>query len=105
MSAIEATTPGWVLRLYIAGKTPLAERTLDNLRAICEDYLSGDYSLSIVDILESPQAVEDTGIIAIPTVVREAPPPSRRIIGDLSNTRRVLEGLGIAARTDSGLAR
>lgn len=85
----------WVLRLYIAGMTPTAERALANLKAICEEHLEGRYSLEVTNLLESPALAEGDQIFAVPTLVRRLPPPLRKIIGDLSNTEKVVIGLDI----------
>jgi circadian clock protein KaiB len=85
----------WELRLYIAGKTPRAVRALENLRHICEEHLAGRYHIEIIDLLETPTLAKGDQIVAVPTLVRELPEPVRKIIGDLSNTERVLVGLDI----------
>lgn len=85
----------WQLRLYIAGMTPTAQRTLRNLKALCEAHLAGRYRLNVIDLLEDPQVAEAEQIIAVPTLVRELPLPVRKILGDLSNTTRALAGLGL----------
>ena len=84
-----------VLKLYITGRTPKSERAIANLRRICEKELGGQYRLDIVDVLEQPQLAEDERILATPTLIRELPAPLRRIIGDLSNTEKVLLGLDL----------
>jgi circadian clock protein KaiB len=88
----------WMLRLYVAGGTLKSLRAQANLRNICEEHLSGRYELQVIDVLESPETAEKDGIMAIPTLVRKIPIPVRKIVGDLSNTERVLEGLDIARR-------
>jgi circadian clock protein KaiB len=88
----------WMLRLYVAGGTLKSLRAQANLRSICEEHLSGRYELQVIDVLESPESAEQDGIMAIPTLVRKIPVPVRKIVGDLSNTERVLEGLDIARR-------
>jgi circadian clock protein KaiB len=85
----------WNMRLYVAGQTPKSLRALTNLKRICEDYLSGKYHIEIIDLLEHPQLASSDQILAIPTLVRKLPPPLRKIIGDLSNTERVLVGLNL----------
>ncbi|MGZ6346306.1 MAG: circadian clock protein KaiB [Anaerolineales bacterium] len=85
----------YVLRLYVAGKTPKSIAALDNLQKICEEHLAGRYKLQVVDLLENPQLARGDQILAIPTLVRKLPLPLRRIIGDLSNTERVLVGLDL----------
>ena len=85
----------WKLRLYVAGQTPNCARAFANLRKICEEHLAGKYRIDVIDLLESPQLSRGDQILAIPTLVRRLPPPVRKIIGDLSNTERVLIGLDI----------
>ena len=85
----------YLLRLYITGQTPKAERAITNLRRICEEELGGQYEMVIIDILERPQLAEDEKIIATPALIKQLPPPLRRIIGDLSDTEKVLLGLDL----------
>jgi circadian clock protein KaiB len=85
----------WELRLYIAGKTPRAVKAFENLRHICEEHLAGRYHIEIIDLLETPALAKGDQIVAVPTLVRHLPEPVRKIIGDLSNTERVLVGLDI----------
>lgn len=85
----------WRLRLYVAGKTPRSVAALANLKQICETHLRGSYSIEVVDLIENPKLAEDHQIFAIPTLVRQLPPPLVKIIGDLSDTERVLVGLDI----------
>ena len=88
----------WQLRLYTAGQTPRSIAALANLREICEEHLAGRYTIEVIDLLERPQLAQGEQIVAIPTLVRHLPPPMRKIIGDLSNTERVLIGLDIQPR-------
>ena len=85
----------WVLRLYVAGQTPKALTAFANLKKICEDQLKGKYSIEVIDLLVNPQLGVDDQIFALPTLVRKLPEPVRKIIGDLSNTERVLVGLDL----------
>jgi circadian clock protein KaiB len=85
----------WELRLYVAGMTPRATAALENLKEICETHLAGQYSIEVIDILERPQLAQGEQIVAIPTLERRLPEPVRKIIGDLSNTERVLIGLDL----------
>jgi circadian clock protein KaiB len=85
----------WELRLYVAGQTPKSLAAFANLEKICEEHLAGQYHIEIIDLLENPQLASDDQILAIPTLVRKLPPPLRKIIGDLSNTERVLVGLNL----------
>ncbi len=89
----------WILRLYVAGQTPKSLTAFANLKRICEDHLAGQYRIEIVDLLENPQLAAGDQILAIPTLVRHLPPPVRKIIGDLSNTERVLVGLDLRPQT------
>jgi circadian clock protein KaiB len=85
----------WVLYLYVAGMTPVARRALANIKAICEEHLEGCYSIEVIDLFERPALAEGQQIFAVPTLVRQLPPPLRKIIGDLSNTEKVIVGLDI----------
>src|SRR5437867_3724043 len=84
-----------ILRLYIAGQTPRSIAAFANLKKICEEHLAGRYRIEIIDLLEQPQLAAGDQILAIPTLVRQLPQPLKRIIGDLSNTERVLVGLDL----------
>lgn len=83
------------LRLYVAGKTPKSVAALTNLKKICEEHLAGRYRIEVVDLLENPQLAAGDQILALPTLVRRLPPPLKRIIGNLSNSERVLVGLDL----------
>jgi circadian clock protein KaiB len=83
------------LRLYIAGQTPKSLSALSNLKNICEAHLRGKYQIEIIDLVKTPQLAQGDQILAIPTLVRNLPTPIRKIIGDLSNTERVLVGLDL----------
>ncbi len=85
----------WLLRLYVAGQTPKSLAAFTNLKRICEEYLSGCYEIEVIDLLDNPQLAEWHQIIALPTLVRQWPEPVKKIIGDLSNTERVLVGLDL----------
>jgi circadian clock protein KaiB len=85
----------WQLRLYVAGETPRSAAALANLKRICEERLSGRYSIEVVDLLKDPRLAAGDQIIAVPTLVRRLPPPLKKIIGDLSNEERVLVGLDL----------
>lgn len=85
----------YLLRLYITGQTARSERAVRNLRQISEQDLEGRYEVQVIDVLEHPQLAEDEKILATPTLVRALPPPLRRIIGDLSDTEKVLLGLDL----------
>lgn len=89
----------WILRLYIAGNTPKAVTALNNLKSICKVRLKGKYYIKVIDLLKNPQLGRHDQIFAIPTLTRKLPQPVRYIIGDLSNTERVLEGLNFYGKT------
>jgi circadian clock protein KaiB len=94
-SGARGAPPVCELRLYIAGQTPKSIEAITNLRQICDTNLMGQYKIEIIDLLESPQLARGDQILAIPTLVRKLPEPVKKIIGDLSNTERVLVGLDI----------
>jgi circadian clock protein KaiB len=89
----------WELRLYVAGQTPKSLVAFSNLKKICEEHLKGKYHIEVIDLLKNPQLARGDQILAIPTLVRKLPPPLKKIIGDLSNTLRVLVGLDVRPRT------
>jgi len=93
----------WKLRLYVAGQTPKSLVAFANLKRLCEDHLKGRYTIEVIDLVETPRLAKDDQILAIPTLVRKLPEPVRKIIGDLSNTERVLVGLDLisAAKTSA----
>jgi len=90
-----------LLRLYVTGKTSKAEVAIANLRRICEQELQGKYQLEVIDVLEQPQMAEDEKILATPTLIKQLPPPLRRVIGDLSDTGKVLLGLEVFPDTST----
>jgi circadian clock protein KaiB len=85
----------YILRLYVAGQTKKSLTAFANLKRICEEHLAGKYRIEVIDLLEHPQLAKGDQILAVPTLVRRLPPPVRKIIGDLSNTERVLVGLDV----------
>ena len=85
----------WMLRLYVAGQTRKSVVACANLHKICEQYLTDEYHVDVIDLLENPHLAKADQIIAIPTLVRGRPLPGRKIIGDLSDTARVLAGLDL----------
>jgi circadian clock protein KaiB len=87
--------PLWELRLYVAGMTPTSIRAFENLKRLCEEHMHGAYKIQVVDLLERPMLARGDQIIAVPTLVRRLPTPVKKIIGDLSNTERVLVGLDL----------
>jgi circadian clock protein KaiB len=84
-----------ILRLYIAGQTPRSVKAFANLKRICEEHLKGRYRIEVIDLIQNPQLAAGDQILAVPTLVRLLPEPVRKIIGDLSNTDRVLVGLDV----------
>ena len=85
----------YLLKLYVTGKTPRTARAIANLKRVCDEDLRGQYELQIIDVLEHPQLAEDDRILATPTLIKQLPPPLRRIIGDLSDKEKVLLGLEV----------
>jgi len=98
-SARPRSTPAapvrYVLRLYVAGQTPNSVRAILNIKKICEEELKGLYDLETIDLYQQPQLAQGEQIVAVPTLIKELPLPLRRIIGDMSNTERVLVGLDL----------
>ncbi len=94
--------PKWDLRLYVAGQTPKSLAAFGNLKRLCEHDLPGRYTIAVVDLLVDPQRADDDQIVALPTLVRRFPEPIRKVIGDLSNTARVLAGLDLKPGTVEG---
>ncbi len=91
----EKSTDLWELRLYVAGQTQKSLAAFANLKKICEEHLAGCYRIEVIDLLKNPTLARGDQILAIPTLVRKLPQPVRKIIGDLSNTERVLIGLDL----------
>jgi circadian clock protein KaiB len=83
----------WDLRLYVTGQSPKCLRAIENLQRACEEHLAGRYQIKVVDLLENPRLAAEDQILAVPTVVRRLPPPIRKLVGDLSDTERLLIGL------------
>jgi circadian clock protein KaiB len=90
----------YVLRLYVTGSTPQSSRAIENLKRLCEARLKDRYELTVVDLYETPEAARSEQVICAPTLVKQLPPPVRRLIGDLSNTHRVLLALDIKPETE-----
>lgn len=96
--AFDPAKPGhYNLRLYVAGQTPKSLAAISNLKKICEEHLLGMYTIEVIDLLVKPQLAVGDQILAVPTLVRRLPPPIKRIIGNLSDTERVLVGLDITS--------
>jgi len=87
----------FVLRLFITGATPNSIRAVTNIKQICDDHLKGKYSLAVIDVYQQPSIAEEEQLIALPLLVKKQPLPERRMIGDLSNTEKVLQGLGLSS--------
>jgi circadian clock protein KaiB len=100
-SEVAAEAEQWHLRLYVAGQSPKSLRAFANLMQICEEHLDSRYDVEIVDLLENPQLAAGDEIVAIPTLVRRLPAPMRKIIGDLSDSDRVLVGLQLRQAADN----
>lgn len=91
----------YLLRLYITGSTPTSVKAVANIKRICEEHLKDSYKLEVIDIYQQPQLAKGDQIIAAPTLVKQLPHPLRRLIGDMSNTERVLLGLDLKPRGSS----
>lgn len=89
----------YVLRLFITGMTPNSKRAVENIKKICEEYLKRRYELEVIDIYQQPSLAEAGQILAAPTLVKVFPPPVKRLIGDMSDTEKVLSGLDIRPKT------
>lgn len=94
--------PHLILRLYIAGQTPKSLKAMTNLKKLCEEYMSEGYSIEVIDLLKKPELAQQDQVLAIPTLVRNLPVPIRKIIGDLSDTDRVLLGLDLQGVRTAG---
>ena len=92
---VKAPKEMWNLRLYVAGQTPKSLAAFANLNKICKEHLEGCYNIEVIDLLKNPQLAKGDQILAIPTLVRKLPEPIKKIIGDLSDTLRVLVGLDL----------
>jgi circadian clock protein KaiB len=98
-NASDATQPAaspeetWELRLYVTGRSPTGVRALANLQRACAHWLPGRYHIEVIDLLENPRLAAEDQIMAVPTLVRMHPPPIRKIVGDLSDTERLLIGM------------
>ena len=90
----------YVLRLYVAGMSTKSVQAIDNIKRICEEYLPGKYQLEVIDIYQYPIFAKDGQIVAAPTLIKELPPPLRKLIGSMANTERVLVGMDLKFKTD-----
>ena len=95
-AARKDATPEYVLRLFITGASPNSVRAVNNIRSICETYLHGRYSLQIIDVYQQAALAQEEQIIALPLLVKKLPLPERKLIGDLSETEKVLKSLGLS---------
>jgi circadian clock protein KaiB len=91
----ESISDRYILKLYVAGQSPKSVNAIANIKKICEENLQGRYELEVIDLYQQPHRAQDEQIIAMPVLIRKLPPPLRRIIGELSDTERVLVGLDI----------
>ena len=91
----------YLLRLFVTGATPNSTRAISNLKRICELYLKGRYELEIIDVYQQPQIAKNEQIIALPLLIKKSPSPERRLIGDMSDTNKVLKGLSVTV-TNNG---
>jgi circadian clock protein KaiB len=99
--ALAKTVDGeYVLRLYVAGMSPKSVQAIDNIKRICEEYLPGKYQLEVIDIYQYPIFAKDGQIVAAPTLVKELPPPLRKLIGSMADTERVLVGMDLKLKGD-----
>jgi circadian clock protein KaiB len=88
----------YILRLYITGMTPRSMRAIENVKSICDDYLTGRYELQVIDIYQQPKLAKGEQIIAVPTLIKKLPAPLKRMIGDMADADRVLMGLDLAKK-------
>ena len=96
---VAAAPWAWELRLYVAGPTPKSVAAFRNIEQLCEEHLAGRYHIEVIDLMKNPQLAQTDQIVAVPTLVRNRPSPTRKIIGTLSNTERVLGYLRIPQAT------
>lgn len=94
----QKTKKQWWLRLYVAGQTPRSLAAFQNLKKVCDEHMKDEYEIEVIDLLKNPQLAQGDQIVAIPTLVRNLPEPVKKIIGDLSNSDRVLVGLDLKER-------
>ena len=91
-------SPAYDLRLYVSGMTPRSTFAIENVRAVCEEYLPGHYHLQIIDIYQNPSRMWDDQVVAVPTLVKRRPRPVKLLVGDMSNRERMLSGLNLKAK-------
>jgi circadian clock protein KaiB len=92
---------GYILKLYITGQTPRSAQAIANLQRICADWLDGQCEISVIDVLEQPDLAEEDKVLATPTLIKVAPQPARRVIGDLADIEKVMWGLGLGVVPDA----
>jgi circadian clock protein KaiB len=100
-AATETQTGTYVFQLYVSGMTPKSLRAIENIKALCEEYLKGRYGLQIIDVYQDPDQTRDAGIVAVPTLIKKLPPPLRRFIGDLADKNHILVKLKLIADDSS----
>ena len=91
----DQSRPRFQLRLFVTGSTPRSQQAIQNIRHICEEYLTGQYELEVIDVSQYPEQARKYQILAVPTLLKELPSPLRKVVGDLSEKEKVLEGLNI----------
>ncbi len=94
-SGWDEENPVFSLRLFVTGASPVSVRAISNLKRICEEHLAGRYDLEVVDIYQQPALVQDEDVTAVPMLIKKYPLPRKRLVGDMSNTDKVLRGLGL----------
>ncbi|MFO7860289.1 MAG: circadian clock KaiB family protein [Desulfosalsimonas sp.] len=99
---VDKSRPRFQLRLFVTGRTPRSQQAIQNIRQICEEYLSGEYELEVIDVYQNPAQAREHQILAVPTLLKELPPPLRKVVGDLSEKEKVLEGLNIQPKEKAG---
>jgi circadian clock protein KaiB len=97
MAAAKAAKRDYVLRLFVTGHTQKSMRAVRNITELCEQHLHGSYELEVIDVYQQPELAAEHQLVAAPTLFKLQPLPPRKMIGDMSDTRRVLAGLGISA--------
>lgn len=91
----DQSQPRFQLRLFVTGSTQRSQQAIENIRQICEEHLSGEYELEVIDVSQNPEKARENQILAVPTLLKELPPPLRKVVGDLSEKEKVLAGLNI----------
>jgi circadian clock protein KaiB len=97
---IDNSEQKYILRLYVSGTTPRSLRTIENLKTVCREHLQGRYELEVIDLYQQPELLKKDQIVAVPTLIKELPPPLKKFIGDLSDLEQVLVGLGLQPKKD-----